>query len=348
MQRIKLPQINGIGDNQTGTIKLPMGYTYRRIYLHHQKLKMSEINAIRVVANGNVIQTFPTGTDLCLLNYLFGLNPTFPNQSYGVTGLHFDFPKRRTRLAEEQYSLVTGFRPEGYIGDTVRNAAIEIEFGTISDNNPKLEAYAVVWNNPPAKHSGMCAQMYHYPQYNAGAAGKFIIDDLPRQIKWSDIIIKPSAGKAPNDPDQPYLTDGLLSTAGSSEQEKAINSNVKSAKLSIGNIIIWESDHRTNQAVIREEGHYNTDPFIKTYSDDVYSNGGTLAPVTAAKFKTQTVGDFALLPGQLFPINLGSEYGYGGEGIIAGRTGVNISMELDLVAADASMSVFVHGFGPIR
>ena len=342
MQRIKLQQINGMGDNQTGTIKLYMGYTYRRIYLHHKRLKMNEIKAIRVVANGNTFQTYPDGKDLCLLNYFFGLGLDFPDQNYGVSTLHFDFPKRRTRLAEERYSLVTGFRPQNYIGDTIRNAQIEIEFGTIADANPELEAYAVVWNNPPAQHSGMVAQMYHYPQYNAGSAGKYIIDDLPRQIKWSDIVIKPGAA-APNDKDQPLLSSDALSANGNGAWEKMQNSNVKSAKLSIGNIAIWESTHRVNQAIIREEGYYNVDPAYKRYDLDI-KNGPAVIDTNGWKAKA----DDALNPGNLFPINLGSEYGYGGEGLIASRTGVNISMELDLAAADAAMSVFVHGFGPIR
>ena len=169
----RLPSFEGVAANSTATLRCPRGFTYHSIQLHYEgsaAMAVSNLNEIRVLANGTVFQRF-TGTQLDALNRYYG-DAAAGNDGY--VNLHFDRQGLRTRPAAEITAVGTGPRGEDN-PNPIETFTIEIDLGATA--GPQLTAVAKVSQASPA---GVLRKVLQF-SHTAGGSGEFQIADFPKR-----------------------------------------------------------------------------------------------------------------------------------------------------------------------
>lgn len=69
-----MPSWEGVVAGQTATLRLPIGLTFHQLWTAYTGVTLAQMNEIRVLANGNPIQTWDTGTELDRFNQFEGRN----------------------------------------------------------------------------------------------------------------------------------------------------------------------------------------------------------------------------------------------------------------------------------
>lgn len=133
----RLPTIQGIGANQTGTLNIPLGPTYNTIFLtgkKHDGFNMfagdwaSHIGDIRLMVNGNV-KIELSAEQLVARNNFYG-----QLVAAGVLPLHLTNPSARTVMGEDLTAL-------GTFGGGLESLTLEVDFKTNVPTEFKVYAY---------------------------------------------------------------------------------------------------------------------------------------------------------------------------------------------------------------
>lgn len=167
---IKLPSANAVGAGQTATIDVPLGPTYRAIYLRYKQsgtlvneaTMKAQIGDVRVKVNGKPQRTHSV-TQLLEMLKVYGIS--------AVTGhvpLLFAEPWRRDALGEDALAWGTA---------DVDTFQIEVDIaGTATA--PALEAYAVI--DRTRRSLGAIKRVRRFV-LSPTAAGDFQFQHLPKQ-----------------------------------------------------------------------------------------------------------------------------------------------------------------------
>ena len=67
-----MPSFQGVAAGQTATVMLPIGLSYHELLMNFAGITLAQMNEIRVVANGKVIQRYASGTQLNAMNLFEG------------------------------------------------------------------------------------------------------------------------------------------------------------------------------------------------------------------------------------------------------------------------------------
>jgi hypothetical protein len=98
-----MPSADGVAAGQTASFRLPIGRTYHTLLLTYAGVTLAQMNELRVVANGKVIQRV-TGGAFADSRNLF-IKRAAAN---GVLAIDFDRPGMRLKDGEEYTALGTG------------------------------------------------------------------------------------------------------------------------------------------------------------------------------------------------------------------------------------------------
>lgn len=102
-----MPGWEGVVAGQTATVRLPIGLTYHQLVTLFTGVTLAQMDEIRLVANGQVIQRFGSGTLLDSYNQYEGRVAAVGAENFLIIDL--DRFGLRTRRGEEFTSLGTGF-----------------------------------------------------------------------------------------------------------------------------------------------------------------------------------------------------------------------------------------------
>lgn len=170
-----LRDISGVAAGQTAVIKLPVGFTYHGVMIPFTGVTLAQMDEIRVVVNGDVIQRWVGGDRLDSVNQ-------FDNQTAAGAILRLDFERRGmlTRQSNEASVLGTGWNstPAGRKNPDPRpvtSAQIEIDIDALAAA-PAI-SYVIARRSAP-QPSGTLLRVIRKP-YSVAGAGDFVISDLP-------------------------------------------------------------------------------------------------------------------------------------------------------------------------
>lgn len=170
-----LRDISGVAAGQTAIIKLPIGFTYHGVLIPFSGVTLAQMDEIRLVVNGDVLQRWVTGTRLDSVNQ-------FDQQTAAGAILRLDFERRglMTRQAIEHTVLGTGWNSTAAGRQQpdprpVTSAQIEIDINSAA-TAPAI-SYVIARRSAP-QPSGDLLRVIRKP-YSAGGAGDFVISDLP-------------------------------------------------------------------------------------------------------------------------------------------------------------------------
>lgn len=180
---VDIPQGVGVVGG-TFVFTLPIGRTYHSLAINATNLSLAEIEDIRLVANGKVIQRYNTGTELDDLNQVDGIATAGAGDFSNPLFINLDRKSLRTRDAEEVTALGTG-SPED--PNPVSTLQLEIDVAAAATG----ATLSVQAEQSSAQNSGLVKLVRQFT-YNAGAAGEFEISDLPKGDLISRIWFKNS------------------------------------------------------------------------------------------------------------------------------------------------------------
>ena len=164
---LKLPSLNGVAAGQTATLKLPMGFRYHLLNITYSGVTVAQMNEIRVLANGKVIQRF-SGTERDVLNQFDG-RPA----AAGILVLPFDRYGMKNRDAEEETALNTGVADARGIAINSLHIEIDIDAAAAAPViKVKAEQSAAVAGGP-----GLIP--FIYKMNRSVDVGEFSISDIP-------------------------------------------------------------------------------------------------------------------------------------------------------------------------
>jgi len=163
----KLQSFVGVGAGQTATCHCQLGLTFHQILIDYAGVTLAQIDAIRVIANGEPIWTITEAAKLDAINQFEGRAA-----ANGTLVLDFNRFGLRTRIAEEITALGTGFA-----GDPrpVSTLSIEVDINAAAVGTT-LSARAVQSAPTPSGEIKLIREFI----YNAPAVGVFEISDLPK------------------------------------------------------------------------------------------------------------------------------------------------------------------------
>lgn len=166
----KMPGFEGVAAGNTATLRLPIGLTFHQLLLAYAGVTLAQINEIRLLANGELIQRFLTGAQLDAWNQFEGRAAAAA--ANGVIVLDFDRYNLRTRRAEEVTAIGTG-RPDDKTPITTLSLEVDIDGAAVG---PVLTAKAIQSASTPA---GLLKKIRQYT-YPGAAIGDHEISDLPK------------------------------------------------------------------------------------------------------------------------------------------------------------------------
>ena len=173
----QMPSFEGVAASSTATLRCPIGLTYHQLIIAYGGLaagpgpQLLDIDEIRVVANGQVVQRIAGGLRLDADNQFEG-RAAQSQVAAGELTLDFDRYNMRSRAGEEFTKLGTGFANDP---TPIRTLSVEVDIGA-GATNPTLEAKAI--QSPPSA-LGVIKKIRNF-NYNPAAAGDFQISDIPR------------------------------------------------------------------------------------------------------------------------------------------------------------------------
>lgn len=163
----RLPSFESVVAGSTAVCKLPIGRTYHAIFITYSGVTLAQMNELRVVANGKVIQRLASGTFADVLTQFTGRAA-----AAGVLTIDFDRINMLTRAGEEFTKIGTG-DPTDQTPIVTMRLEIDIDAAAAA---PALSAKAV--QSEPSI-LGLIRKIRHFT-YNAPAAGDYEISDLPK------------------------------------------------------------------------------------------------------------------------------------------------------------------------
>jgi len=167
INRRKLPSFEGVAAGQTATLRCPIGESYHGIDITYSGVTLAQMKTIRVIANGEVIQTISGGDRLDFLNRFDGRAA-----AAGVLVIDFERYGLKTRAGIEATVLGTG-DPNDPLPVTTLAVEVDIDAAAV---NPVLKATARRSEPSP---SGLLRKFKEFT-YSASAAGVFEISDIPK------------------------------------------------------------------------------------------------------------------------------------------------------------------------
>jgi len=177
----KMPGFDGVAAGQTATLRCPISRTYHQLLINYGGATLAQLNALRVVANGEVITRITEMARLDVINQYEGRATT----SGGVIVLDFERYGLLTRAGREVTALGTGIvrraasptDPNALFDPfPISTLAIEIDIDAAAVG-PTLSARAI---QSQARPVGLVKKIREY-NYAASAAGVFEISDLPKR-----------------------------------------------------------------------------------------------------------------------------------------------------------------------
>lgn len=174
----KMPSFEGVAAGQTATLRLPIGRTYNQIIVTYGGATLAQLNAARLVANGEIIQRWTELTKLDDINQFDGRAA-----AAGTIVLDLERYGLITRAGKEVTALGTGITDRAIDPNPVTTLALEIDIDAAAVA-PTLSAKA---KQSPAQVAGVIKKVKEFT-YNAGAAGEFEISDLPKKDLINRVI----------------------------------------------------------------------------------------------------------------------------------------------------------------
>ena len=167
----KMPSFEGVAAGQTATLRLPIGRSYKQLLVSYAGATLAQINAVRLVANGEVIQKWTEAAKLDVINQFEGRAA-----AAGVLTLDMERFGLLTRAGREVTILGTGIRDLAIDRNPIVTLALEIDIDAAAVGTT-LSCKAVQGAPQPA---GLIKKIREYT-YVAGAAGVFEISDMPKR-----------------------------------------------------------------------------------------------------------------------------------------------------------------------
>jgi len=168
---VDLPAIQGVVAGSKATLRLPPSWTYHQVPVAYSGVTLAQINAIRLMVNGEVAQTITEAAKLDSFNLFDG------RAAAGGT-LIIDFERfgLRDRLLQELTAIGTGLPPEQ---DPRSITSLYLEFDIdAAAAAPVMSAKAVVSAPRP---SGYIIKRHEFPRVSSGA-GLLTVSDLPLEM----------------------------------------------------------------------------------------------------------------------------------------------------------------------
>ena len=165
----KLPSPEGVAAGATATFRIPIGFTYHRIFINRGTMINSDIGEIRLVINGETVAVYKDAATLLMMNAFDG------KQTPSSELLEIDLERYnlRTRDAQLITAIATGAdKPDS--PNAVRTFSVEIDIKA-GASNVSLSAYALM---SPARPSGIIRYVRKFTRTVTGA-GLFEIADIP-------------------------------------------------------------------------------------------------------------------------------------------------------------------------
>ncbi len=169
----RMPGFEGVAAGNTATLRCPIGLTYQQLLITYSGVTLAQMDEIRVLANGEPIMRFTSGTQLDNINQYEGRAA-----AAGVLVIDFARYNLRTRQGEEFTALGTGDPNDP---QKITTLSVEIDINAAA-TSPALSAKAVQSLPRPV---GMIKKVRQF-NYTVSATGDFEISDLPK----GDIINK--------------------------------------------------------------------------------------------------------------------------------------------------------------
>jgi len=171
----RMPGFEGVAAGNTATLRLPIGNSYHQLLLTYSGVTLAQMNEIRVVANGEPVMRFTSGTQLDDINQFEGRAA-----AAGVIVIDFDRYNLRTRRAEEITKIGTG-DPNDPTPITTLALEIDIDGAAAA---PVLSCKAIQSGPEPV---GLIKQVRQF-NYTVSATGDFEISDLPKGDLMNKVI----------------------------------------------------------------------------------------------------------------------------------------------------------------
>ena len=165
----KTPSFQGVAAGQTATCNLALGLTYHVLALTYSGITLAEMNEIRLVANGKVIQRWASGTQLDLINQFEGRAASTNGVLMIPVGDRYGM---KSRDGVEFSGLGTGALDDP---NPIVSLYLEIDI----DAAALAPALSMIALQSDASNSGLIKRVEQYSYAPAGA-GDFDISDLPK------------------------------------------------------------------------------------------------------------------------------------------------------------------------
>ncbi len=167
----QLKSFSGVGSGQTATLDCQIGPSYHQALIAYSGVTLAQMTAIRVIANGQVIHRYLSGTQLDNHNQFQGRAA-----AAGILVIDFERYNLNTRAAREVTALGTGAPYDAKQNPTpITTLSIEIDIDG-GASAPALSAKAVQSGSKP---TGVIKKVKQFTPA-ATAAGEHQIADLPR------------------------------------------------------------------------------------------------------------------------------------------------------------------------
>ena len=161
----KLPSFSSVAKGETAVLTCPIGATYDQIVVKHTGVTAAKIKNIKVKANGKLLVSFKSGTDLNKFNDRYGYKLTA-----SFLDIHFKRDELNTLLVQRGLSLGTSNQFQN--ADVITSITIEFDIDATA-TAPVLKAFAYQSDIAPF---GMCTKNRHVPL--AISAGENEIDNI--------------------------------------------------------------------------------------------------------------------------------------------------------------------------
>lgn len=164
-----MPSFEGVAAGATATLRLPIGLTYHQLLITYSDITMAEMEGIRLIANGRVIQDWNTGTELDTYNQFQGRAA-----ANGVLVLDLERYGLRTIEGQALTALGTGHPDDP---TPITTLSLEIDCAAAAAG-VAMSCKAVQSAASPA---GLIRIVKRFV-YSPGASGEFEISDIPKKI----------------------------------------------------------------------------------------------------------------------------------------------------------------------
>jgi len=175
----KMPSFEGVAAGQTATCRLPIGLTYEQLLITYTGATLAQLDAARLVANGEVIQTWTEMTKLDDVNKFDGRAA-----ASGTIVLDLQRFGMLTRAGKEVTNLGTGIQDRTVDPNPITTLQIEIDINSAA-TTPTLAATAI---QSPAAPAGLVKKVKEFT-YTVSATGENQVSDLPKKGLINRIII---------------------------------------------------------------------------------------------------------------------------------------------------------------